>query len=101
MNIFSYVHQTSDQFIKDLKNRTKNAKSDASFAYDAVWTVALALNKATKTMDLSKFNYTQNETATAISKLLQDVKFEAVSVSSDFMKSVHCCLLNPTVTRLL
>ena len=100
MNIFSYFHQTSDQFIKDLKNRTRNAKTYASFAYDAVWTLALALNKALKTTDLSKFSYTQQKTAATISKFLQDVKFEAVSVSSDFMKSVRCCSLNPIVTGL-
>ena len=97
LNDYSFLFfKTSSQFLKDLKNRTRNAKTYASFAYDAVWTLAFALDKASKTMDLSKFNYTQQKIAKNISKLVEDVKFEAVSVSSDF---INACLNPPKITQ--
>ncbi|XP_032831660.2 gamma-aminobutyric acid type B receptor subunit 1 isoform X2 [Petromyzon marinus] len=83
-------NMTSDEFISRLvKNLTKTPEETGGFqeaplAYDAIWALALALNKtaqelAKKGMRLEDFNYSDNTITNEIYKALNSSSFDGVS----------------------
>lgn len=88
----SRVHQTSQEFIAALMSRLggKNPEETGGFqeaplAYDAVWALALALNKTVaplkaKGRRLEDFNYNNHDITSEIYRALNTSSFEGVSV---------------------
>ena len=81
------------EYQQELKASAYNAStsSHVAFAYDAVWTVALTLNKAiqqlplqneTKNLTLEDFNYNNREMRDTFMKLMKKLTFTGMSVSS-------------------
>lgn len=86
--------QTSQEFLDQLMSELggKNPEETGGFqeaplAYDAVWALALALNKTVKPLkakgyQLEDFNYNNREITAEIYRALNTSSFEGVSVSS-------------------
>lgn len=84
--------QTSQEFIEKLQKRLgKNPEETGGFqeaplAYDAIWALALALNKTSaelvkKGLRLEDFNYNNKNITDEIYRALNSSAFEGVSVS--------------------
>lgn len=86
----SVPSSTPDKFDEFLSSRTNQSELiHASLAYDAIWTLALALRKyqlsKNNLTNLSVFNYTTKEGSIIfkyLSEILANLKFAGVSVSS-------------------
>lgn len=90
---FLSVRQTSQEFIGSLMSRLggKNPEETGGFqeaplAYDAVWALALALNKTVAPLKargrrLEDFNYNNHDITSEIYRALNTSLFEGVSVS--------------------
>lgn len=97
--MFSLLIQTSQEFLAQLMSKLggKNPEETGGFqeaplAYDAVWALALALNKTVgplraKGRRLEDFNYNNKDITAEIYRALNTSSFEGVSVSS----SVYGC----------
>lgn len=69
----------------------------ASFAYDAVWAIGLALNATVaKGFRVEDFAYNDTEIAEQLRISMEDVKFKGISVSK--YRLIHCISCN---TRFL
>lgn len=91
--VYKISPQTSQEFLAQLMSRLggKNPEETGGFqeaplAYDAVWALALALNKTVaplraKGWALEHFNYNNKEITAEIYRALNTSSFEGVSVS--------------------
>lgn len=91
---YVWSNQTSQEFLGALMNRLggKNPEETGGFqeaplAYDAVWALALALNKTVaplkaKGRRLEDFNYNNHDITAEIYRALNTSSFEGVSVST-------------------
>lgn len=89
-----YSLQTSQEFIAQLMSKLggKNPEETGGFqeaplAYDAVWALALALNKTVgplkaKGYQLEDFNYNNKDITAEIYRALNTSSFEGISVST-------------------
>ncbi len=92
----SVLIQTSQEFLAQLMSKLggKNPEETGGFqeaplAYDAVWALALALNKTVgplkaKGRRLEDFNYNNKDITAEIYRALNTSSFEGVSVSDSF-----------------
>lgn len=95
---FMFFTQTSQEFIAALMSRLGGMNpeetggfQEAPLAYDAVWALALALNKTVaplkaKGRRLEDFNYNNHDITAEIYRALNTSSFEGVSVSADYAK---------------
>lgn len=95
MSSLSSFAQTSQEFLAALMSRLggKNPEETGGFqeaplAYDAVWALALALNKTVaplkaKGRRLEDFNYNNHDITSEIYRALNTSSFEGVSVSAE------------------
>lgn len=100
--------QTSQEFIAALMSRLGGMNpeetggfQEAPLAYDAVWALALALNKTVaplkaKGRRLEDFNYNNHDITAEIYRAMNTSSFEGVSVSADYVKkkiiiTKQCC----------
>lgn len=89
--------QTSQEFIAALMSRLGGMNpeetggfQEAPLAYDAVWALALALNKTVaplkaKGRRLEDFNYNNHDITAEIYRAMNTSSFEGVSVSVDYV----------------
>lgn len=87
---------------------------EAPLAYDAVWALALALNKTVaplkaKGRRLEDFNYNNHDITSEIYRALNTSSFEGVSVSAkeeistkdQITKTIYCALILQTVPVII
>lgn len=88
----SYLIQTSQEFVEKLTKRLKRHPEEtggfqeAPLAYDAIWALALALNKTSggggrSGVRLEDFNYNNQTITDQIYRAMNSSSFEGVSVS--------------------
>lgn len=94
LSVLSCLQQTSQEFIAALMSRLGGMNpeetggfQEAPLAYDAVWALALALNKTVaplkaKGRRLEDFNYNNHDITSEIYRALNTSSFEGVSVSA-------------------
>lgn len=92
---FPFSHQTSQEFSATLMSRLGGMNpeetggfQEAPLAFDAVWALALALNKTVaplkaKGRRLEDFNYNNHDITSEIYRALNTSSFEGVSVSDE------------------
>lgn len=109
-----FPFQTSQEFIEKLQKRLgKNPEETGGFqeaplAYDAIWALALALNKTSaelvkKGLRLEDFNYNNKNITDEIYRALNSSAFEGVSVRCPHLspcQSPVCCLLFNKVSHV-
>lgn len=98
ISFLSCFYQTSQEFIAALMSRLGGMNpeetggfQEAPLAYDAVWALALALNKTVaplkaKGRRLEDFNYNNHDITSEIYRALNTSSFEGVSVSVEDVK---------------
>lgn len=99
-SLLSCFCQTSQEFIAALMSRLGGMNpedtggfQEAPLAYDAVWALALALNKTVaplkaKGRRLEDFNYNNHDITSEIYRALNTSSFEGVSVSAEDEKTI-------------
>ena len=97
----SFPPQTSQEFVEKLTKRLKRHPEEtggfqeAPLAYDAIWALALALNKTSggggrSGVRLEDFNYNNQTITDQIYRAMNSSSFEGVSVSySDLLHTPH------------
>ena len=84
-------HQTPSQlqslYLAKVKSMSFPRNSYAPYGYDALWTIALALNHsiailARTNKTLSDFNYQSNDMAAIFTRMVANTSFRGMSVSS-------------------
>lgn len=90
--LFQTVQDLRDEYVMELsKSPYKYPSRYAAFAYDAVWTIALTLNRSisalkqqneTKNMTLADFDYTNAAMRKTFMKYAKTISFQGMSVSS-------------------
>ena len=89
------------QFIEDLENKSlESVNTDlnisyiAGYIYDAMWTIALALNSSISILEdrglgrLEDFTYDSVEMANVFTEAVANVSFEGISVSCNIKSNV-------------
>ena len=98
--------QNVSQFTKDLQDKSVDSgnpnlfiSSTVGYIYDAVWTIALALNSSISILEdkglgrLEDFTYDSVEMANVFTEAVANVSFEGISVSYNniYFLHVQCC----------
>ena len=86
---FQTVQELYDEYLMELSKspyKDKDPHRDATFAYDAVWTIALTLNKSTtvlqqQNMTLEEFDYNNTFMRKTFMKYAKTLSFQGMSVS--------------------
>ncbi|KAK3723819.1 hypothetical protein QZH41_019497, partial [Actinostola sp. cb2023] len=82
------VKALEQEYLRRIQNSSQEANPYASFAYDAVWTAALSLNKSlskfnnyneTKGMTLNNFTYDNNFMGKMFMQNIKTIKFQGMS----------------------
>ena len=86
------VQELYDEYIMELaKSPYKYPSRHAAFAYDAIWTIALTLNRSisalkekneTSNMTLADFDYTNAAMRKTFMKYIKTISFQGMSVST-------------------
>ena len=86
------IEELREEYIKELAKTPYIEPSRlAAFAYDAVWTIALTLNKSisalkqqneTRNMSLEDFDYTNTAMRKTFMKVIKGISFQGMSVST-------------------
>lgn len=107
----SVLIQTSQEFLAQLMSKLggKNPEETGGFqeaplAYDAVWALALALNKTVgplkaKGRRLEDFNYNNKDITAEIYRALNTSSFEGVSVSDSFGYINKCSVISTSIFK--
>jgi len=93
--------QNVSQFLKDFTKirQLENVRTDTTlgvgYVYDAVWTIALALNSSISILEerglgkLEDFTYDSVEMADVFTEAIANVSFQGTSVSGYFKLHIH------------
>ena len=92
--------QSTEQFTEDFNAINETVKTDIflnyGYVYDAVWTIALALNSSISILEerglgrLEDFTYESEEMADVFTEAIANVSFEGISVST--ATNIECCI---------
>ena len=86
---FQTVQELYDEYMMELSKspyKDKDPHHNAAFAYDAVWTIALTLNKSItvlqqQNMSLEEFDYNNTVMRKTFMKYAKALSFQGMSVS--------------------
>lgn len=95
--IFQTVQELLDEYIMELSSSSyKYPNRRAAFAYDAVWTIALTLNRSisalnqqneTRNLTLDDFDYTNVAMRKTFMKYAKTISFQGMSVSRNILQT--------------